>query len=220
MEKYSDTVLQEIKDRVSTWVDEFEESTEYSGLSAAEREESGFIIDVFAELMYNYFLETPEKWSAGALAECCLDLFPRKVLSGPEFYEAVEPVLTAFFAFLQRNGRITNAAELTRRLRKVAGDMIRRANQPDNWGLAKTVFVGALRDGVDLSDETALARYVEKWNEQGYPRTAGVEGPRRVGRKVGRNEPCPCGSGKKYKKCCGAPVKATDSPDTTGATPD
>lgn len=24
-----------------------------------------------------------------------------------------------------------------------------------------------------------------------------------VGGKVGRNEPCPCGSGKKYKKCCG-----------------
>lgn len=26
--------------------------------------------------------------------------------------------------------------------------------------------------------------------------------PIRVGRKIGRNEPCPCGSGKKYKKCC------------------
>ena len=26
--------------------------------------------------------------------------------------------------------------------------------------------------------------------------------PRRV-QKVGRNDPCPCGSGKKYKKCCG-----------------
>ena len=24
-------------------------------------------------------------------------------------------------------------------------------------------------------------------------------------KKVGRNEPCPCGSGKKYKKCCGKP---------------
>lgn len=23
-----------------------------------------------------------------------------------------------------------------------------------------------------------------------------------VGKKIGRNEPCPCGSGKKYKKCC------------------
>ncbi|PYY16390.1 MAG: hypothetical protein DMG61_04445 [Acidobacteria bacterium] len=27
---------------------------------------------------------------------------------------------------------------------------------------------------------------------------------RRVGEKVGRNDLCPCGSGKKYKKCCGA----------------
>jgi len=26
----------------------------------------------------------------------------------------------------------------------------------------------------------------------------------RTGQKVGRNDPCPCGSGKKYKKCCGA----------------
>ena len=24
------------------------------------------------------------------------------------------------------------------------------------------------------------------------------------GKKTGRNDPCPCGSGKKYKKCCGA----------------
>ena len=24
--------------------------------------------------------------------------------------------------------------------------------------------------------------------------------------KIGRNDPCPCGSGKKYKKCCGANV--------------
>ncbi|KYO66544.1 preprotein translocase subunit SecA [Thermovenabulum gondwanense] len=27
--------------------------------------------------------------------------------------------------------------------------------------------------------------------------------PIRKGKKVGRNDPCPCGSGKKYKKCCG-----------------
>ncbi len=25
----------------------------------------------------------------------------------------------------------------------------------------------------------------------------------REGPKIGRNDPCPCGSGKKYKKCCG-----------------
>ncbi len=27
--------------------------------------------------------------------------------------------------------------------------------------------------------------------------------PVRTGGKIGRNDPCPCGSGKKYKKCCG-----------------
>jgi uncharacterized protein len=27
--------------------------------------------------------------------------------------------------------------------------------------------------------------------------------PRRIAPKVGRNDPCPCGSGKKYKRCCG-----------------
>ena len=29
--------------------------------------------------------------------------------------------------------------------------------------------------------------------------------------KVGRNDPCPCGSGKKHKKCCGAAGKAASS---------
>lgn len=28
--------------------------------------------------------------------------------------------------------------------------------------------------------------------------------PPRQADKVGRNDPCPCGSGRKYKKCCGA----------------
>ncbi len=43
--------------------------------------------------------------------------------------------------------------------------------------------------------------------------------------KVGRNEPCPCGSEKKYKKCCGAPVQeeqeaneyGVELPDISGA---
>jgi len=34
-------------------------------------------------------------------------------------------------------------------------------------------------------------------------RGGAIETVRREGRKIGRNEPCPCGSGKKYKKCCG-----------------
>jgi preprotein translocase subunit SecA len=38
------------------------------------------------------------------------------------------------------------------------------------------------------------------------PRSGAAPGQREKakGGKVGRNDPCPCGSGKKYKKCCGA----------------
>jgi hypothetical protein len=38
------------------------------------------------------------------------------------------------------------------------------------------------------------------------PARAAATGPARHvdGSKVGRNDPCPCGSGRKYKKCCGA----------------
>jgi preprotein translocase subunit SecA len=38
--------------------------------------------------------------------------------------------------------------------------------------------------------------------EQSKPSTV-----KRTEDKVGRNDPCPCGSGKKYKKCCGAKKK-------------
>ena len=36
------------------------------------------------------------------------------------------------------------------------------------------------------------------------PNAAAVRSSTPAGSKVGRNEPCPCGSGRKYKKCRGA----------------
>ncbi|MBK6765795.1 MAG: preprotein translocase subunit SecA [bacterium] len=38
----------------------------------------------------------------------------------------------------------------------------------------------------------------------GGPESVGKQEPVRVGARVGRNDPCPCGSGKKYKKCHGS----------------
>ncbi len=39
--------------------------------------------------------------------------------------------------------------------------------------------------------------------EPGGPDTAVKQEPVKVGPKIGRNDPCPCGSGKKYKNCHG-----------------
>ncbi len=40
-------------------------------------------------------------------------------------------------------------------------------------------------------------------SENRYEGEEQVKKPVHVERQLGRNEPCPCGSGKKYKKCCG-----------------
>lgn len=40
--------------------------------------------------------------------------------------------------------------------------------------------------------------------ENRYNEDSGPRQPRKVENRVGRNDPCPCGSGKKYKKCCGS----------------
>jgi preprotein translocase subunit SecA len=41
----------------------------------------------------------------------------------------------------------------------------------------------------------------------GQKRVVRTAAPKKNPPKVGRNDPCPCGSGKKYKKCCGANVQ-------------
>src|SRR6266480_37779 len=53
--------------------------------------------------------------------------------------------------------------------------------------------------GVRTNTPTTAARALEPENGE-YAIDLPV---RRGGPKVGRNEPCPCGSGKKYKNCCG-----------------
>ena len=166
MKDYSDKVADDTRNRVSAWTDEFEASQEYSGLSAEQKEESSFAIGVFADLMYGYHLETPEEWSEGALRDCCLALLPRKVLAGPEFYGAVEPVLTTFFAFLQRTGRINNAAELTNELKQVAGTMIEDAEDPESWGWAEALLGQAVEDGVDVANEEKMYEYLQVLTEQ------------------------------------------------------
>jgi uncharacterized protein YecA (UPF0149 family) len=56
-------------------------------------------------------------------------------------------------------------------------------------------------------DKAAPARQAVRGGEevmQAAIKAASAPAPRQVVEKVGRNEACPCGSGKKYKKCCGA----------------
>ncbi len=51
--------------------------------------------------------------------------------------------------------------------------------------------------------QRAAARMTLSHGEHGPQEAQKIETVRREGAKVGRNDPCPCGSGKKYKKCHG-----------------
>jgi len=73
--------------------------------------------------------------------------------------------------------------------------------------------------GAEPGAEEALRELHDEWLETPRPTLEGkrpsemldggrlfpekVETFRREAPKVGRNDPCPCGSGRKYKKCCG-----------------
>ncbi len=73
----------------------------------------------------------------------------------------------------------------------------------DETGAVEFVARFRLRGESRIHHERASFR-----REQGRWVCSGGEmnpkGPPRQAVKVGRNDPCPCGSGKKYKKCCGA----------------
>ena len=60
----------------------------------------------------------------------------------------------------------------------------------------------------DFIDGSSIIGIVKKLNGMGIPnptlyKQQKASGTIRKEKKIGRNDPCPCGSGKKYKHCCG-----------------
>jgi preprotein translocase subunit SecA len=69
----------------------------------------------------------------------------------------------------------------------------------------QTLHQAASAFGGGTATATASAPPQQKASDVVSEAAAAVEKakPVRTGPKVGRNDPCPCGSGKKYKHCCG-----------------
>ena len=75
----------------------------------------------------------------------------------------------------------------------------------DEQGMVEFVawYDDAEGDEIEHHEKSVFTREDGEWRFlDGMP---GKQEPyRREEPKVGRNDPCPCGSGKKHKKCCGA----------------
>jgi len=74
-------------------------------------------------------------------------------------------------------------------------------------------FCGRPAYKTDGLSRTICQRYAETGNCKGFT-------PRTVERRPGRNHQCPCGSGKKYKRCCGAAAPASVIDMTPAGGPD
>ena len=56
---------------------------------------------------------------------------------------------------------------------------------------------------INVPQERKQVAEVKETNLEQAKAAGGPAGTRHAAKKVGRNDPCPCGSGKKYKNCCG-----------------
>ena len=105
---------------------------------------------------------------------------------------------------------VTNIEVMRKSLRKM------KVSYPSLYNLRKDFFdlvlnpkkENYLMDRYFKQYDQYRKRYPEHFEDEGEVGEEGdiivpAEPIRREQPKIGRNEPCPCGSGKKYKKCCG-----------------
>ncbi len=202
-DEYSDKEQSRILKRVHKWGVAFSKSPSFAQLSDEQKSESEAVVMFFAELMYAYIGLRPEEWDEHGVDECCLEIFPRKISAEESFFRAVAPVLAAFFAFCGEKGWLANGPQLARAVERIGPRIVRAANNPRKWGIAKQFLMSALRAGVDVENEDEMNAFMMLYNlrlMQDYPGPAPAGPPQP---RISRNAPCPCGSGKKYKLCCG-----------------
>jgi preprotein translocase subunit SecA len=118
----------------------------------------------------------------------------------------------AFVLFEDMMDRIdTEAVRFLYLVRPAEGNQAAAATAPGP-GAPPQSAGSAANPEPDSAPSSPLARQIEQRQRrqqqnlqfQAGPAQAEAPKPVRAGAKVGRNDPCPCGSGKKYKKCHGA----------------
>ena len=62
----------------------------------------------------------------------------------------------------------------------------------------------ALDDRLEANGYEPIFFNQEAWEQDEHAEEPAAAAPAAAPVKAGRNDPCPCGSGKKFKKCCGA----------------
>lgn len=176
-------------------------------------EDAGFIIYNLLVYAWTYTNGSPEKLDEYMLEQVLLEVFPRKITAERDLFEKVAPVTEVFLRWLESEGILANTFSLVETVRGWADTIVANCMNPQYWGMGKSFAMQARADGVDTQDEQAMQRYMVEYNLRRMGRKLSAQPDLRdlsppipiveQSPKIGRNAPCPCGSGRKYKKCCG-----------------
>jgi len=200
--EYSDKLAQKLSDRLDKLFDKFATTDSFDLLSEGQQEEASFVIQTFGDYMFSYHGELEKDWSPESVEECCTETLQRKVSAEEIYYASIVPVLNKFLKFLKEENVITNSEILIKCLKRIEKRVVANAADPAYWGMAKSIVMSGEAQGYDMFSEEGAAEYTEAYNNSlELPPEPSITQYRNV-EKTGRNDPCICGSGKKYKKCC------------------
>lgn len=164
-----------------------------------------------------YLDKRPREWDEAALRELLLEFVPRDTPASREQLLKIAPITEALLYWLGSQGLLAEADGLIAKVRTWSDQIVARGMDQKNWGPVKVVLMETRETGPEtLSERRLMELFHQQLNalEEGLPDApepapqAAYEPPIPIverSPKPGRNDPCPCGSGKKYKKCHGRP---------------
>ena len=119
-----------------------------------------------------------------------MDVLPRKISAEKSTFESFAPVMEQFLNWCEEKKYMNSTKSIRNYIHKMSSEMIAKSQDPRCWGMAKSMFMGGVFQDSDEFEDGCLEKASSSISTC-YGDT-----------KIGRNDQCPCGSGKKYKKCC------------------
>jgi hypothetical protein len=163
IEEEEDT--EEENDIYLKWVDQFLNSSSFEKLTEEQKENADFILHCFGEYLEHVDASDPADWNTNNISELCLEVFPRKITAELALFKCIGPVLIAFFNFLSENKLLKQAWKLSNCIKTIQADIPKQAADSRNWGMAKTLAMKALKEGVDLSDPAQNEKFIKQLNQ-------------------------------------------------------
>ncbi len=160
---------------------DFQESKAIKSKTTAYKENANYVVKSFLDYVFFHEHKEIREMTDEHVKHFMLEFAPRKLTFATEDTKKVPEILADFLIFLETEGHIHNGVQL--------GD-IAKANS--------RAFMKVMPKQKKATTKKAVKPTKKEVPTKKPKKKVVLEA------KVGRNDPCPCGSGKKYKKCCGA----------------